>query len=122
MQRTFDEELRFCQRYYQKGYRYADAVGSNRSGDFNGIIGTFTGTATIGTPLGMTIFFSSTMRSVPTVTVYDTLGAAGKCFRGGTGKAAGLNNAAAEYGCEIVSNDTTSANSMEFYWTADARM
>ena len=84
--RTFDVELGFCERYYEKTYAYATALGA---ATLPGCVGfTMDTTPTAGQPLVMwQWFFKRRKRVVPTVTGYSP-------GTGATGKAQDLNGSA----------------------------
>lgn len=75
-QRATQRELELCQRYYQKSYNLSVSPGA--SGDDSGMTEWF---AQIGSTTGG-IFcshqFKTRMRAIPTITLYDYLGNAGK--------------------------------------------
>ena len=81
--RSFADELRSCQRYYEKSYRYEDAVGS--SSNTNGNIDMNISSNQHGTAVYHLRFFQE-KRAEPTITVYraDT-GASGQWQYGKSG-------------------------------------
>ena len=81
--RSFGQELALCQRYYEKSYRYEDAVGSSSNNDGN--IDIVLGSNSTGTVVYHLRFFEE-KRANPTVTVYrpDT-GASGEWLYGRSG-------------------------------------
>lgn len=118
MVREFAEEWNFCQRYYQKSWGYSEAVGT---ASFNGPIEYNLGSTTT-SPLAFPFRFGPLMRATPTVTLYDTAGAVGKCYRGGAGKACGLQETSTNQGAVFGTSDTTANANVIFHWVADARM
>jgi len=81
--RSFGQELLLCQRYYEKSYRYEDAVGSSSNNDGN--IDIVLGSNSTGTVVYHLRFFEE-KRANPTVTFYrpDT-GGSGQVLYGRSG-------------------------------------
>ena len=81
--KSFADELRLCQRYYEKSYRYEDTVGSSSNNDGN--IDICLGSNNSGTVVYHLRFFVE-KRANPTVTAYrpDT-GASGQWLYGRSG-------------------------------------
>ena len=95
---SFAEDLRKCQRYYEKSYRYEDAVASTSNNDGN--IDICLSSNNSGTVVYHLRFFQE-KRTQPTVTVYrpDT---------GGSGQVKyGTINIASDYAAAIVDSQST---------------
>ena len=78
--RPYDQELVTCQRYWQKSYSEADAVGSNTGGG-RGIVEA-TGSSAAQTIAN--VEFKVVMRAMPSVGVYDMNGNAGRITTDGS--------------------------------------
>jgi hypothetical protein len=115
--RPYGTELALCQRYYQKSY---DIGTVPASATYVGV--TYIQYVVAGTqPVELTTRLVPIMRAAPTVTIYDGLGASGKCYRGGNGKTAFteyISNAAFNAG----TTDATSSNQFLYQWTADSEL
>jgi len=71
--RSFDEELRLCQRYYEKSYNYTGTVGAASASDS---LSFCPATSIVNNSVYFTFFFSVRKRGQPTVNVYSYTGAA----------------------------------------------
>ena len=124
--RSFGEELALCQRYFQKTYEYATAIGTNTEvgwawygTDYNvGITSTFQSQG---------IRFETTMRNPPTLVSYDAPGTSGKCTRYRVGAGPGHDAAAT---MDLISTKsfrhfgagTAATGNIAFHYTADAEL
>jgi hypothetical protein len=115
--RPFDQELVMCQRYWQKSYNYGNAPGSTPQDGASRLI---VGDATI-FGLFTPVYFKTRMRTTPTLVLYDAVGAAGKVYKQANGKLGEVQDAG-EAGFTGGTQDTTSASTLYFHWTADARL
>jgi hypothetical protein len=76
-QRPFAQELALCQRYYEKSYAYATAVGTATvAGAF--LVATLAGNCTVGDYVYISIPFLTQKNTTPTITFYDSAGTSGK--------------------------------------------
>lgn len=71
LMRTYDDELKKCQRYYEKSYDVDTAPGTNTS------LGRFELTGTSANPFRGSTDFQIYKRALPTVTTYSTAGTSG---------------------------------------------
>jgi hypothetical protein len=113
---TIGGELISCQRYYTKSYNQAVVPGT---GDTAGKIRTYSGSESTGA-LGITVYIPP-MRTAPTITSYDDLGASGKCFKGGNGATATIGSVS-NNAVEVVCLDSTNTREFYFYFTASAEL
>jgi hypothetical protein len=110
-------ELAMCQRYFAKSYSQSDAVGASTS--LSSVVYELA-TASTGA-MHQAVRFPVSMRGVPTVTLYDQLGASGKVYKGANGKTADT----FYIGSEAFAGGTTDATSttlMVFQYTASAEL
>jgi hypothetical protein len=115
--RSFDEELRLCQRFFEKSYDQGAAPGSAVSaGAFDSIVG-----AATTSPLYGSVNFKAYKRGVPAITLYDLAGTSGKVYKGANGKD-GLTNLIGQSAFSAGTGDTTSASELAYQWTAAARL
>jgi hypothetical protein len=114
---TLQGELAACQRYYQKSYDQATAPGS---AVVLGWVDIIVGTNTTST-LRANVRFPVQMRGLPTMTLYDSLGASGKVFKGGNGKTATTTDIGSA-GFTGGTNDATNTNELAFQYTAEAEL
>ena len=114
--RPFDQELLLASRYWQKTYSYATAPGTATSA---GSIRMYTATTT--NYLLMQAFFVPTMQGIPTLTIYDDLGASGKVFKGTNGKTSATTSVN-EKSANIGTLDATSASELGFQYVASSRL
>lgn len=124
--RSFDDELRLCQRYYEKSYNVGTAPGSVNALGFHI---TTTVATTIGAGLrwilGSYPRFKVRKRIAPTITLYTVEGVAGSWFIATSDRASGA-DIVSENGFVVVNNtggsSTTSVGEAYGHWVADARM
>jgi hypothetical protein len=114
---TIAGELAACQRYYTKSYAQGTAPGTAGSANIISAITPSSGTGAFFLP----VRFPVTMRGTPTITAYDSAGASGKVFKGADGKTA-FTQQFGDTGGRIGTNDATSTNELQFYYTADAEL
>jgi hypothetical protein len=75
--RQYGTELALCQRYYQKSYRQENTPGTNL-GDIRAQPNINVPVSVSGQPLSLYTTFKTTMRTVPSITYYDSAGTSGK--------------------------------------------
>lgn len=122
--KSFAEELRVCQRYYEKSYDYNTFAGA--AADVNMVGGEFMSGTNTTNLLGYRTSFKVTKRVAPTINIYDQAGAIGKVT-------AGLSNASGQNGVSVTVNSSrigtesfqayvigTSCVGFAFHFTADA--
>ena len=115
--KSFEEELRVCQRYYEKSYNQATIPGTATT---SGGISLQTGTATTGV-MYCTTFYKVTKRISPTVHLYDDTGAIDKVYKQASGKTA--NVVYAGESCFVGgTTDSTNAQNLFYQFTADAEL
>jgi len=123
--RDFETELALCQRYYEKSYNQG-----NDPGTATGTGITMASGAAIGVTTRAAILngrFAVNKRATPSVSVWDSLGAAGKCnLYNNSGTTYTVSSIAGE-GQGVVGNYLTTSSAMTgdavlFHWTADASM
>jgi hypothetical protein len=112
----FGAELLRCQRYYEKSYQLTTAPGTATT---NGIWLACVGTAT-------TARIAQMVKVVPkrvtfSVALWDDVGNAGKCNRGGTNKTVAATFAQANH-FYIYSDDATSASEISCHWACDCEL
>ncbi len=112
-----DADLRSCKRYWQQSYAQGTAPGTATT--VGGIDIKQFGAST--SQILWTVPFVVTMRGAPTVTLYDSAGAAGKIFRGANGKS-GYVPFASEDSFQMACTDTTNTSEFFFQFAADARL
>jgi hypothetical protein len=121
--KSFEDELRACQRYYEKSYDYANAPGT----------ATVTGSYMFNSGTNnnnyrqVAVQFSVKKRiTAPTVTLYDMLGTSGKIATvdEGTSETNNVTDSAdnPSQGNFLVSNNTAAEAGLRFHWTADAEL
>lgn len=115
MPRSFGEELELCKRYYQKSYATDQAPGT---ATFFGtlFIGVGTNTTNI---LGTVCNLGVSMARAPNITLFDDVGNSGVCWRSGSNRAAAAGNVS-NSAFRVFSQDTTSSNTANWHWTAEA--
>jgi hypothetical protein len=114
---TIQGELAACQRYFTKSYSQSDAPAAATS---SSSVVYELATASTGA-MHQTVRFPVSMRTVPTVTLYDQTGASGKVYKGANGKTADT----FYIGSEAFAGGTTDATSttlMVFQYTASAEL
>lgn len=122
--RPFQEELRLCQRYYEKTYDYGTAIGT---GTLNGCEHWVSGGFASGAwQMGWSGRFKVPKRTAPTVTAYSgNSGASGKIYDANSGgDLAATVDLIGEAGFRSLSTATVAGTAIAryFHWTADARM
>jgi hypothetical protein len=123
-QRSIGEELALCQRYYCKSYEKGTAPGSAS------LVGCAAYIAATTSNLAGTVIFPTTMRAIPTITIYDYAGTADRIsLLTATTSVSGTSVAQAgsfsENGFNRVDNGTspfTAGTGYRFNWTADAEL
>jgi hypothetical protein len=115
--RPFDQELVLCQRYYEKSYDYGTVIGTGTTnGAFIGSGPTHTG------GYNAVWFYKTQKRAVPTITLYDLAGNAGKVSnasgnnQAGTVQHIGMNN------CAPTDVSAASSSYFKCHAVADARL
>jgi hypothetical protein len=114
--KPFEQDLRECQRYFQKSFRYETAIGT-ASGE--GAVDLVVATTT--SPLGTTAWFSPIMRAAPTITFYDLAGTINKVYKAANGKngfAVGISEKSAQVG----TLDGTNATEFAAHYTASVEL
>lgn len=115
--KSFEEELRACQRYYEKSYDYTVAPGA---ATLNG--GVYFQTPTAGTgSMYAPVHYSVEKRTSVAPTLYDDTGASGKVFKGASGKASAIAGQGSS-GFNGGTDDATSSSLLGFSWTASAEL
>jgi hypothetical protein len=115
--RLFNHELANCQRYYQQSYTAGTVAGTATQVGAADILPGTSGTGT----MGSFSYFRVEMRAIPTVTLYDLVGASGKVYKGANGKTGLLQNQATT-GFTGYTTDATSASEMLYQYTATAEL
>lgn len=119
-QRTFQQELLLCQRYYEKSYDFSDAPGAVSN---NGSVRTF---SVINAGFRQNIYFKVAKRSTPTITYYNPItGALGQiAFGWGTVNTANL--LYEEIGTSKWTGGTNTTQTTYpdayFHWTASSEL
>jgi hypothetical protein len=116
-----DVNLGRCQRYYQKSYAYATAVGTNTTTGIR-TTGGGAGSLTTGYIYG-DIQLKGSMRTAPTITTYDKAGNSGVCARlnGGVARTDSQNLSASvpsEKSFTIESTGTANAGAIDVHYQA----
>ncbi len=124
--KSFEEELRACQRYYEKSYDYVDAPATNTT---NGLISCHGNVASAGTGyMGLWIPFKVRKRyRAATIVIYDSAGNANKCRRFTLGVSNNnnqtvANNNSDEYGVTVYSSGSSSNAGMAVQFTAESEL
>lgn len=115
--RPYGTELQLCQRYWQQSYTAGTVAGTATQVGAADILPGTSGTGT----MGCFSYFRTEMRAIPTITLYDLLGASGKVYKGANGKTGVLQNQATT-GFTGYTTDATSATEMLYQWTASAEL
>ena len=110
-------ELALCQRYFAKSYLQGDAPATATS--TNSVVFVCP-TASVGS-MHQNVRYPVTMRTTPTVTFYDQLGASGKVYKGANGKTSDIFYTG-DAGFAGGTTDATSATLMVFQYTASAEL
>jgi hypothetical protein len=124
LMRSLDQELIACQRYYQKSYSYGTLPGSPVNG---GVAAVGYGIAMqVGAMafMGMSVLLPRSMRSAPTITVYDNAGTVGKITAGATiaNGVAPIISGATESAFSVFVNNVANCTGLNFNYAADARL
>lgn len=118
--RLFKHEMALCQRYYDKSLPVDIAPGTTGYGGTDGFIGPATGSQTL------YAFRSHSMRSTPTVQIYDNAGNAGKILIWVSGAATAnvtpTDGPVAQSHRWYVGHAVASLNGIECCWTLDAEL
>lgn len=124
--RAFGDELRMCQRYFEKSYDYPVAPGSTGAGVglwFVNVLAAETA-ANARWPVGAHPRFAVSKRTAPTVTLYEYGGTVGSWSIGGAVRATA--SSPSENGFTIMNNTggsvTPTAGEAYGHWTADAEL
>ena len=117
--RSFAEELRRCQRYYQKSYNHSVAPGTNTQ-----IGATYNVTqATSSYPSAGFTHFKVEMRAAPTITSYDYAGTSGKMSAGGSPVTSHIQDPSERGFGNYVSNSSVGVNSgVAIHYVANAEL
>ena len=110
-------ELAMCQRYFAKSYLQGDAPATATS--TNSVV-FVSPTASTGS-MHQNVRYPITMRTTPTITLYDQLGASGKVYKGANGKTADIFYIG-DAGFAGGTTDATSTTLMVFQYTASAEL
>lgn len=116
-QNTLAGELAACQRYYQKSYSQGTAPGTSTlvgGVDYQTAQASGTGTWYVSVP------YKTTMRTEPTITVYDNSGTSGKVYKGGS--VAVSTRYIGDSIATIGTTDTTSANELFFQYVLSSEL
>ena len=124
--RSYGQELALCQRYFAKSYRQNVAPGTanptNYEGQVNGSVG-----AANSTSLKSTAFYLPvSMRSAPTVTLYDRAGNLNKVSADNVGSYTDNQNyglsTAGEQVCVVFMNNGANCGTLAFFYTVSAEL
>jgi hypothetical protein len=115
--RLYNQELANCQRYWQQSYSAGTVAGAATQVGAADILPGTNGTGTMG---GFS-YFRVEMRAIPTVTLYDLVGASGKVYKGANGKTGALQNQSTT-GFTGYTTDATSAAEMLYQWIASSEL
>jgi len=120
--RIFSDELRSCQRYYQKSYDYVTAPGATNHEENSQL-----SIATSTTRLSCFVNYRVEMREDPTEIIYSPSGNSGKYANinsyADAGDASVPNNHAANTGFHQINvTGATAGNHYQFHYTADAEL
>jgi len=126
MPKSFEEELRACQRYYEKSYKYTDAPGTTQAGNETGLV---TGIGHANNIIVCSIDFCVRKRIIPTTTtLYKYAGTVAKISNFNANDEVGTSvtiNGVTEKGIfRILDSGTgfTAGNRYWFCWTAEAEL
>jgi hypothetical protein len=114
---TFTTELAACQRYFAKSYLQGDAPATATS--TNSVV-FICPTASTGS-MHQNVRYPVTMRTTPTLTLYDQLGASGKVYKGANGKTSDVFYTG-DAGFAGGTADATSTTLMVFHYIASAEL
>jgi hypothetical protein len=115
--RPLAQELMLCQRYYEKSYDYATAPGTATNNGASWLLLPASSTGA----MGLNSRFSVNKRTNPTVTLYDSAGTSGKCYKGGNGKT-GIADMIGTGGFRGYTNDNTDTQEFGYQWAAVAEL
>jgi hypothetical protein len=115
--RLYNQELANCQRYWQQSYSAGTVAGAATQVGAADILPGTNGTGT----MGCFSYFRVEMRAIPTVTLYDLVGASGKVYKGANGKTGALQNQSTT-GFTGYTTDATSAAEMLYQWVASSEL
>lgn len=111
------DTIQRCRRYYQKSYELHVAPASAVT---LGMVGSLAGGA--GALMGLTFKFPVSMRTTPTIAVYDNAGNVGKCNEAmETANVTAVMDLASTEGARILKNSGT-IGQVAFHYTADAEL
>jgi hypothetical protein len=118
MPRPFDDEIRLCQRYYEKSYDLTTTIGTNTD------TGTKGGLAYASNAIGSPFLWATKKRAAPTVTLYSKTGTSGKwTVPGGSDTAAASASSPGESGFLVVLSSGLTVGGLVYgHWVADARL
>ena len=122
---TIQGELAACQRYYQKSHDMAITPGT---GNIYGMIWSTANAAAATTSyIGCGVYLKQTMRTQPTITLYDEAGTSGVISRFQQGSATtngqnGVSNQVGENNFTVYSTGTASKTGITFHYTASAEL
>jgi len=114
---TISGELAACQRYFAKSYLQGDAPATATS--TNSVV-FICPTASTGS-MHQNVRYPVTMRTTPTLTLYDQLGASGKVYKGANGKTSDVFYTG-DAGFAGGTTDATSTTLMVFQYIASAEL
>lgn len=115
--RSFGEELKLCQRYFQKSYNYGDAIGNSSSTSGYNVFQIDDGSIQRN---GLRLV--NTMRNAPTIVIYNTAtGATGSARTNAAANFSTSTFAIGENGC-FVSYTPSSGEFVYFHHTAEAEL
>ena len=116
---SFGDNLLRCQRYFEKTYDYSEAVGTDT---YDGMHWIAVGTASTSN-FHLGIPFQVEKRAVPTIVLYNKLGASGKVYKGSNATAAnGTADMIGTHGFRGGSSDSTSSGEMGFHYTSTSEL
>ena len=124
--RSFADELRRCQRYYEKSYAQGTNPGTGTAVNLIGTAGA-QGNTTTGELAGGKVRYMVTKRATPTIAVYDEAGTSAKCKRINYGVTATNGNGVValnvgDTSFDVVSYSGLDASGLLFHFTADAEL
>lgn len=115
--RSFGEELKLCQRYFQKSYNYGDAIGNTSSTSGYNVFQIDDGSIQRN---GLRLV--NTMRTAPTIVIYNTsTGATGSARTNAAANFSTSTFAIGENGC-FVAYTPSSGEFVYFHHTAEAEL
>jgi len=122
---TIQGELAAAQRYFQKSQDAAVAPGTASTPGM--IWSTANAAAATTSYIGCGVYLKQTMRTAPTITLYDEVGASGVVSRFQQGSAtsngqAGQSNQVGDANFTVFSTGTASKTGIEFHYTASAEL